>query len=161
MRKKKTLIRRNEGSAAVEFALLAPFLFLLMMGIVELGLVMFASSVIENAATAASRRGLTGNDGTNTFGNTSARATYVRNEIDRLVPGLIDTSRIQFSPVVHTAMESAGADVGTGLGNGGQAVTYNVSYDWEFFTPLIGKFFGADGVYTITSSVIVPNEDFD
>lgn len=153
-------IKAREGNSAIEFAFVAPVLFLMLFGIVELGLVMFASSVIENAATSAARVGLTGRDTDGNYGDSGARATHVRNEINRFAPGLIDVSRLQFNPVVHSSYGAAGGSVGEGLGTANQAVTYNVSYDWEFFTPLIGQFFGPDGVYTITSSVIVKNEDF-
>ncbi len=154
-------IKRKDGNAAVEFALIAPMLFLLLMGIVEFALVMFSMSVIEGAATSASRLGLTGRDTDGNFGDTDARLTYVRNEIARLSLGMIDSSKVQFNPVVHAGFGSAGNDVGEGLGGGNQAVTYELSYDWNFFTPMIGHFFGPDNMFTIRSTVIVKNEDFD
>lgn len=157
---------QEEGSAAVEFALLAPILFLFIMGILEFGLLMFASTVIENAATMASRVGLTGNDyasdggGTDNFGDTAARQARVAAEINKFSFGLLDPAKVHFTPTIHSSYENAGSDKGEGLGNGNEAVTYNVTYDWKFFTPLLGEFFGKGGVYTVTSTVIVKNEDF-
>lgn len=158
--KRKHIIRNSDGAAAIEFAILAPVLFTLMLGIVELGLLMFASSVIENAATSASRIGLTGNDGNNNFGDTDARRTIVENEIYKYAFGLIDPSKLSFDPVVHHSMTNVNGGGPKGLGSGNEAVTYDVSYDWEFFTPLIGDLVGTNGVYKITSSIIVKNEDF-
>lgn len=159
--KKNRLIRNSDGAAAIEFAILAPVLFMLMLGTVELGLLMFASSVIENAATNASRIGLTGNDGNNNFGDTDARFAIVENEVYRFAGGLIDPARLHFDPVVYNSYTNVNGGGPKGLGSGGQAVTYDVSYDWEFFTPLIGDLLGNDeGVYKITSSIIVKNEDF-
>lgn len=153
-------IRDKDGNAAIEFALIAPMLFLLLMGIVEFALVMFSMSVIEGASTSASRLGLTGRDADSNFGNTDARFTYVRNEIDRLSLGLVDASKVRFDPVVHAGFGSAGTPAGEGLGSGNEAVTYELSYDWNFFTPMIGNFFGPDNMFTIRSTVIVKNEDF-
>lgn len=155
-------IRNKEGNAAVEFALIAPMLFLLLMGIVEFALVMFATSVIEGAATSASRLGLTGRAGANnpTYGDTPERQAYVRAEIDRLSLGLVEADEVQFVPTIHSGYGSADADQGEGLGSGNQAVTYDLTYDWYFFTPLVGRFFGADNMFTIRASVIVKNEDF-
>lgn len=164
--KRKHIIRNSDGAAAIEFAILAPVLFTLMLGIVELGLLMFASSVIENAATSASRIGLTGNDGSTAnggagnFGDTAARRAIVENEIYKYAFGLIDPAKLHFDPVVHHSMTNVNGGGPKGLGSGNDAVTYDLSYDWEFFTPLIGDLIGKKGVYTITSSIIVKNEDF-
>lgn len=159
MRKNRS-IKNTEGNAAIEFALVAPALLLLMVGIVEFGLIMFVSSVIENAATSASRIGLTGRDGTGGYGESAARNTFVTNEINRFAGGIIDVTKVHFNPVVHGDYSNAGNTGTQGLGKGNEAVTYRVTYDWVFFTPLIGQFFPPNGTYTISSTVIVKNEDF-
>ena len=48
------------GATAVEFALISPVLFLLVMGIVETGLIMSAQNTLESATYVASRTGRTG-----------------------------------------------------------------------------------------------------
>ncbi len=48
------------GNAALEFALVCPFLLVLLMGIVEFGRVLFNQQVITNAARDASRASATG-----------------------------------------------------------------------------------------------------
>lgn len=160
MIRNQRFIGKRDGSAAVEFALLAPLLFLLMVGIVELGLVMFASSVLENAATTASRVGLTGNDGKGNFGDSKAREAAVRQEVMRFAHGIIDPNKVKFDPQVHNKYTNVNGKGSEGLGSGNQAVIYDVTYEWKFFSPLIGAFFKPRGVYTISSSVIVKNEDF-
>ena len=53
--------RRGErGATALEFAMIAPFYFLLLIGIIETSMVMFAQHVLENASATASRTGKTG-----------------------------------------------------------------------------------------------------
>lgn len=51
----RKLRRRNEGSTIVEFAILAPVMFLLIAGLMELAYVLFARSTLESAVMAAAR----------------------------------------------------------------------------------------------------------
>ena len=50
----------QDGATAVEFALISPVLFLLVMGIVEAGFIMSAQNTLESATYVASRTGRTG-----------------------------------------------------------------------------------------------------
>ena len=50
----------QDGATAVEFALISPVLFLLVMGIVEAGMIMSAKNTLESATYIASRTGKTG-----------------------------------------------------------------------------------------------------
>ena len=50
----------QDGATAVEFALISPILFLLVMGIVEAGFIMSAQNTLESATYVASRTGRTG-----------------------------------------------------------------------------------------------------
>lgn len=51
-------LRRENGQTLVEFALIAPILFLLLLGIMELGRVIFAYNTISNAAREGARYGI-------------------------------------------------------------------------------------------------------
>ncbi len=50
----------DKGSAAIEFAMLAPVFFVLLMGILEGGLMFFSQSALQNAVTETSRQIRTG-----------------------------------------------------------------------------------------------------
>ena len=52
----KRIWRRNEGSSAVEFALVLPLFLLLMFGAADFGFVVYTQSVMFNAAREAARR---------------------------------------------------------------------------------------------------------
>lgn len=54
----KTIIKNHNGAAVVEFALLMPFLFLLIFGIIEFALILFNQQVITNAAREGARLGV-------------------------------------------------------------------------------------------------------
>src|ERR1700739_3321476 len=49
--------RRDSGQSLLEFALMAPFLLLLMTGVVEIGRVIFYTVAVNNAATAGAQFG--------------------------------------------------------------------------------------------------------
>lgn len=50
----------QDGTTAIEFAVISPILFLLVMGIAETGMIMSAQNVLESATYVASRTGRTG-----------------------------------------------------------------------------------------------------
>jgi Flp pilus assembly protein TadG len=56
----KSWLSDRRGITAVEFALVAPWLFFLMLGILELGTAMFSQSLLDGAARDAARQIMTG-----------------------------------------------------------------------------------------------------
>ena len=50
----------NKGSAAVEFAMVAPVFFLILMATIESGVIFFGQSVLQNAVNDAARLVRTG-----------------------------------------------------------------------------------------------------
>ena len=51
-------LKREEGAAAVEFALVLPLLILILFGIIEFGLVLYRQEVITNASREGARYGI-------------------------------------------------------------------------------------------------------
>jgi Flp pilus assembly pilin Flp len=51
----KTLIRDQKGAAAIEFILAAPFLILLLVGILQMGIMFLAKAGLEQAVEAGAR----------------------------------------------------------------------------------------------------------
>jgi Flp pilus assembly protein TadG len=51
-------LKREEGAAAIEFALLLPLLMLILFGIIEFGLVLYNQEVITNASREGARYGI-------------------------------------------------------------------------------------------------------
>jgi Flp pilus assembly protein TadG len=51
-------LKREEGAAAIEFALLLPLLMLILFGIIEFGLVFYSQEVITNASREGARYGI-------------------------------------------------------------------------------------------------------
>ncbi len=54
----KKIIKNQEGSTLVEFAIVFPLLLILIFGVIEFGLFLFNTQVITNAAREGARRGI-------------------------------------------------------------------------------------------------------
>jgi hypothetical protein len=184
-----TACRCNDGASLIEFAVVAPVIFLLMIGILELGLIFFTSSVLEGATNIGSRIGRTG------YSAGGDRLTYIRDEITRLSGGFLDPARLQIEPLSYHGFENVGqpepcnigvctpetpigdpsnpnfedvngngiwdADQGkAGVGGAGEIVLYKVYYPWQVFTPLIGNLIAENGEVRIEAVATVRNERF-
>jgi Flp pilus assembly protein TadG len=73
----KKTIRSNSGAAAIEFAIVAPLLFVLLFGIIEFGAILYNQSVITNASREGARYAAT-------FYTNPANATAVRPSQDEV-----------------------------------------------------------------------------
>ncbi|MFO1242627.1 MAG: TadE family protein [Rickettsiales bacterium] len=169
---KKILIKDQSGAALIEFAFVAPIFFLLLMGIVELGLFFYAQNVIENATAASARYGITNGDydNRNLCKDENSRADFIRCSIDKYSRGLLDPADVNIQAQPFNNFNNVKRDnynfdddkpKAPDYGGPNQAVVYHVTYKWKFFTPLVGRFFSSDSTYLIQSNVLVKNENFD
>jgi hypothetical protein len=182
------LVKKQDGTAAIEFALVAPVMFMFIFGIIEFGLIIFNTSYLENATNIASRLGRTGyeEEGVDREDMIIAAIEESTNEV--FDPSQIDISYEYYSQFDHigkgeeyfdtngsgqydlgepyTEINGNGqwdAELGQdGLGEAGDVVVYTVTYPWKIMTPILQPFFlSSDGVYEIRSSIIVRNEPYD
>ena len=157
----------------------------MVMGIVEMSLIMFVTTVMESATNITSRIGKTGYDPANL-----TRQQEIINTVDARTAAILDPSKITVSTEVYSDFNNIGqpepcispttppcpgtagvnfvdingngqwdSDMGTaGLGNAGDVVVYKISYPWPVTTPLISAIIGS--TYTITARSVVRNEPF-
>ena len=153
-----SLFRKDSyGTAIIEFAIVAPVLFLLLIGFIELGLILFATTMLEGATDVGARIGST--DYTTTDLD---RETYILNQIANLSGGLLNKANINISVTAYQFSNTGviGASTSNFVGGAGALVEYKVTYPWKIFTPLFASVFGTGGVYTITAVSFVRNEPF-
>jgi Flp pilus assembly protein TadG len=150
----------TKGSAIVEFAMVAPVFFLLLMGTVEAGIIFFAQSSLQNAVNDVARMVRTGQ--TNCFstdagGNCVAITplqfrTQICSEVGVLLQDCNGPS-LQFDVNAYSAGFSAAAnssplDVSNNLpvltnfnlGNACEVVLVRAFYQWPVFTPMLNFF---------------------
>lgn len=181
------LWREDKGVTAIEFAVVAPVLLLLVLGIIEFATIMVVYNTMEGATAASSRLGKTGYTGTGI-----TRQQTILNAITDRAGSLLDSSKLSVTskfykqydqindpePFIDTngnGTHDSGenftdvngnaqwdADMGaSGYGSAGDVVVYTVSYPWQLMTPIISTIIGdSSGVFTITTHAVVKNEPF-
>jgi len=148
---------RRRGQALVEFALVAPFFFLLLFSIIEFGRAVYYLQILNNAAREGSRYAIVhGNESTNPTGpppgfpittNADPYATAVKDAVKNFAIGVVgNTGTSDFVVTVcyinpGTAPicpdNNAGNDMGTG-NNGRSSPPQNVSVTVKYtYQPII------------------------
>ena len=152
----------TKGSTAIEFAIVAPVFLLLLIGAFEVGAIMLVKTTLETAVYQVSRFGRTGSS---VAGQTPQQVAV--SLADEYSFGIVNASNLVLTVTPYasfSAMPTLNAAPNTGVQNFGtanQAVLYTLSYNWNFFTPLVGKYLSPNGTsITLTASAIVENEPF-
>jgi len=117
--------RRERGQEALEFALIFPILFLILMGIFDMGRVTYYYSLLHNIAREGARYGTVFPDD----------GAGIQAAIEALAVG-VDPATLVITVTV---------DEGAGI------IQVAVAYDMPLVTPLIGTFFGGSNVVPISS----------
>ncbi len=99
----KKFWRNTEGVAALEFALTAPVLLLLTIGTLEIGMVEFMDSTIENAVLDASRYGSTGFSP-----DAVSREDAIRQAIADWSMGLVDMNAVDITTKIYPSFDDIG-----------------------------------------------------
>ena len=138
--------RNHKGSAAVEFALVAPMFFALLFAIIESGIQFLAYQVLETINQESARQILTGQAQKSSWSQ-SQFANYVCSQ----VPALFTCSRIYIDVQSYSTFASA-INVGCpidGSGNFNTTMQYNpgvagnivvvrLFYEWPLFVTRLG-----------------------
>lgn len=156
--------RERSGTAAVEFALIAPVFLLLLFAIIEVGLFFFAQQVMEQATFLASRQILTGQ-----AQSAGLTQTQFRNLVCNNAGAFFTCGNIIVD--VQTYSSFSGSNTGrlvngvTGnadssnasyaAGGSGSIVVVRVVYEWPTIVPTLGLSFAdlTDGNRLIQSTV--------
>jgi Flp pilus assembly protein TadG len=161
----------RKGSAIVEFAMIAPVFFLLLMGIVENGVIYFAGSTLQYATDNAARYVRTGQASAAAMTQSQFR-TRICNDIAALLPC---NSNLQVDVEAYTGYSSATfgtATDGTGnvnsslnnyqLGSACSVVLIRVFYTWKILTPVLSPFLTnmKTGYRLITATAAFRNEPY-
>jgi Flp pilus assembly protein TadG len=182
IRRIRLATRDDTAGAALEFALIAPILLTFVIGIVEVAMVLFASSLLEGSVREAARYGITGYTLTG-----QSRETVIRNIVQRHTAGMINMSKVKityltyksftnigqpepFNDANHNGIHDPGetytdvngngkwdADMGSAsTGGPGDVVVYTVSYDWPLITGYLSGILGVK--IPLSASYAVRNE---
>jgi Flp pilus assembly protein TadG len=171
----------RRGSAAVEFALVAPMFFALLFAVIETALMFLASQVLESVSQNSARALLTGQAQAQS-GSLAACAvsgvskpctqTTFKAYVCSQIPALFDCSKL-YVDVVST--NSFGALSLTNYGNscsfnptgvqyvagsGGQVVVVRLFYQWPLFVTGLGFNMGCSNKRLLVATAAFKNEPF-
>jgi len=170
-----------KGSAAIEFAMVAPVFFVLLMGTIEAGVIFFAQSALQNALNDTARLVRTGQtscyttSGGNCVAMTQAQfRTRLCSEVSLLLQDCSGTS-LQFDVTAYpsgfsSASNSSPLDAGGNLpaltnfnvGNPCDVVLARAFYKWPVFTPGLGYFLAniAGNYHLLATAAAFRNEPY-
>ncbi len=164
----RPFVRDERGGALMEFALVAPPFFLLLVGSLEVALMYFAGAVMEGATKEAARQIRTGQ-----VQMSGSPLTTFQDELCSSLAGIIDCSKVVFNVQTFESFSAAsmpiefdedGEIINTAFSPGGSsAVTVVRSmYRWNFVTPLIDKAMPAGlGGHLLVSTVAFQTEPYN
>ena len=172
-----------KGSAAIEFAMVAPVFFLLLMGTMEAGIIFFAQSALQNAVNDTARMVRTGQS--TCFTTSSGGAcqpmtqaqfrTQVCSEASALLSDCAGAS-LQFDVNAYSAGFGGASNSsplnanGTmptltnfNLGNPCEVVLVRAFYTWPVFTPMLNFFLAnmAGSYHLLATAAAFRNEPYN
>lgn len=156
----RQIIRRfnkgNEGTAAIEFAIILPVFLLLLFGTIEIAMVMFTLSLAEGGLREAARFGVTGQEV-----DPVARQAKILQIITDHTHGLIDISDANVQVTVYPDFTGDDTGPGTpGAGASNDVVFYRLNYEWQYLTPIFSVFTGLGNSLPMTATIAVRNEPY-
>ncbi|NGZ86494.1 TadE/TadG family type IV pilus assembly protein [Duganella aceris] len=158
MRVHRLLRRRQNGSAAVEMAIIAPVAMLLLIGIIEFSIVFFVTLSMQYAVREGARYAITGRVDKDPATANRERYKAVLASIKSNSMGMYDS----LSPVItvngtsYAAPSSYAANM---FGGPEDIVVLRIDCTWNLSTPLISAFFPG-GKYKFAVAATMRNEDF-
>jgi len=104
--------KNTRGSTAIEFALIAPIVILLIVGTMEFALIMYASAVLEGATFSAARLAKTGYTNTATSGTcaspTQTRSQFITCMVQSKTSGLLNPANLTTSSKSYSGFSEIG-----------------------------------------------------
>ncbi len=146
--KTKMTIKNQKGAAAVEFAIVAPLLVLLVIGICEFGLLWYNSQVIINASREGARSGIV--QRTDSDGNPLYNAAQIEADITSIVQNYSSQRLITFGSNSPPSVSVSGEN-----GAFQQPLQVDVTYNYTFLLPSL---FGFSTTKTLTATTVMKME---
>ena len=152
--------------AALEFALVAPTLLLLMLVVMESGILLFGQAALDAATANAARLIRTGQ--VQVAGNGAAPFTNrLCSDLTHLLACNAIQVRVQsassfagLNPAIPVTSSGAMQNPGFVPGGPGQDVLVQVGYQPSYLIPLVGSVLGAEFGQLLVSSVSFQNENY-
>lgn len=148
--------RRQSGTTLVEMAIIAPLFLLVLIAIIELSIMFFATLTMQYAVREGARFAITGR--ANEAGSgTQQRFTSTINKIKENSLGMYE--RVSPAISVNGAAFAEKNYSNSMFGAAGDIVVLRLDCSWKVTTPMLSSFF-QDGVYKFQVATTMRNEYF-
>jgi len=162
----------RKASAAMEFAIIAPVFFILLMGIIENGVIYFAGSTLQYATDTAARLVRTGQ----AQASSMTQAQFRTNICNNISPILACDTNLQIDLEAYSGYGgasfsnpiTAGGTLDPSLtnyqvGSACNVVLVRAFYTWKVLTPILSQFLTniSGGYHLITATAAFRNEPFN
>lgn len=160
------MLRSESGVSAIEFALIAPLLFVLTFGIIEFGLLLFDKAVLTNASREGARAAIIRNFAVNAD-NTTTYSPLSETEIEDVVTAYANNYLINLGVAGDNDLTSDDITItylGSSGGNApeiGGRVTVDVQYTYDFLVfPNLAELIGGsfDGTISLVGTTVMRME---
>ena len=169
--------RGQSGTAAIEFAMIAPIFFLLLFASLETGMAYFANMVLQNGVNETARLIRTGQAQSQNMTKDQFR-TKMCDEVKVLLS--CDSNKLYVDVRAFASFGGSNApppldgngnmsggmdnyDLGGSSKNGGNTIVlYRAFYKWKLYTPLFGEYFAnmSGNIRLLSSAAAFRNEPF-
>lgn len=164
----RKLLRRKDGSTAIEFSMLVVPYMLITLGIIEISLMFLTASLIEGATDSAARLiktgkvQQTGGDPEQMFRDALCSYAMVLVDCDDMV---IEVTTIDsYSDYSAPTYDADGNLVPQGFDAGGSndKVIIRAAYRYQMITPIVGPLInGPDGSTLFVSTIVMQSEPYE
>ena len=148
--------RRQSGATVVEMAIIAPVFLLVLVAIIELSMMFFATLTMQYAVREGARFAITGRNSESASGNQQRYANVIA-KIQNNALGMYERTDPQIS-VNGTSYSKTSYTSGM-FGAPGDILVIQLDCSWPVTTPLLSSFF-TKGVYRFTVAATMRNEIF-
>jgi Flp pilus assembly protein TadG len=160
----------NAGAAAVEFAIVGSTFVLMVLAAFEFGYMLFVQSILDNAARDAARLIRTGQVQVTADPNSTFQTLLCAD-----VGSLIGCGNLIYQAQIFSDWNSAQTTMNTpptrdkngnlvsagfNAGVAGQIMVVTVTYNYPFFTPLIGSMMSSTNSAFLMATVVFQNEPY-
>jgi len=161
-RQTRRLRRRQRGASAVEFALIAPVLFLLLLLALDLGISLWVNLTMQYAVREGARYAVTGQSNLDPSAKNQQRYLAIIQEIKNNSMGLYNLVAPSYTITINGKAQSYATQgsYSTGMfGQPGDIIVLQLNCAWPMLTPLARPFFPA-GTYSFSVAATMRNEGF-
>ncbi|MFL9898099.1 TadE/TadG family type IV pilus assembly protein [Paraburkholderia fungorum] len=154
--------RKERGVATVEFALIAPVLFLLLCIAMDLGVALWVNLTMQYAVREGARYSVTGQSNLDPNATNQQRYLAIVQAIKDSSMGLYTLVSPSYVITINGATQTYNTQTSysTGMfGNPGDIVVLQINCIWPLLTPLVKPFF-ANGNFSFSVAATMRNEGF-